>query len=138
MANFSYQLLACDPADQSDDFATWLNIRPVGREWGAQPAWKERIRAAIPRPVFRLHGLPRKNRPAFLLRLHRVSDKNNKLLAELIDQLAASVDRAQAAVTDALTYVEASNKRIDDLESHSGRTGWCKLGTRENRSASRH
>ena len=82
----------CDPADQSDDFgnlAEWINMRPVGREWGAQPAWKERIRAAIPRPAFRLRGLPRKTRPAFLLRLHRA---DNKLLAELIDQLPDSAN----------------------------------------------
>lgn len=123
MANSPKQLVACGRADQPGDFAVWLNMRPVGREWGAQPAWKERIRAAIPRPAFRLHGLPRKNRPAFLLRLHRASDMNNKLLAELIDQLSDSVNRAQAAIADALAYIEASNKRLDDLESHTGRNG---------------
>lgn len=80
MTHISNHVTACDLPDQSLDLADWIDMRPVGREWGAQPAWKERIRAAIPRPAFRLCGLPRKTRPAFLLRLHRALKKNNNKL----------------------------------------------------------
>ncbi len=45
------------------------------------------------------------------------SEEDEKALSAMIDQMLKATDRAEKAIDDTITFVEASNKRIKKMEA---------------------